>query len=95
MATGMVLMSGGLLPLFDVFSFWSLFMGVLFLLVLLEVPVLNQYLDCIFEMDAILNVVPMDFIEPTVFTPVGSWFERCLLGEAYPNLFEFGIGAFR
>ena len=70
-------------------------MGDLFFLVLLEVPISNQYLDCILKMDVILSVVPMTFVEHAIFAFVSSWFRGHLLGKAYPDLFEFGIRAFR
>ena len=70
-------------------------MGGLFLLVLFEVPFLNQYFDCILEMDVIFSIVPVAFVEPAVFAFVGSWFRGCLSGKAHPILFEFGIYAFR
>ena len=83
------------LPLVDIFGFWSLFTGGLFLLVLFEVPVSNQYFDCILEMDAIFSIVPVAFVEPAVFAFVSSWFRECLSRKAYPSLFEFRIFAFR
>ena len=76
---------GGLLPFFDVFSFWCFFAGALLLLVLFEVHILNQYFDCIFEMNAILGVVPVAFVEPAIFALVGSWFGRCLSRGSAPR----------
>ena len=86
---------GGLLPFFDVFSFWCFFAGALLLLVLFEVPISNQYFDYILEMNEIIGVMPVAFVEPTIFALVGSRLGRCLSKKVHPGLLKFKIGAFK
>ena len=70
-------------------------MDALLLFVLFDVPISNQYFNCILEMNAILSVMPVTFMEPAIFAFVGSQFRRCLSGKAHPGLLKFRIGAFR
>ena len=80
---------GGLLPLFDALGLWRLFADTLFLLlILLEVPVSDNYLDCILEMDAIVGVLIMAFVEPTLLSLVDSVHGGRLARKAHPSLFE-------
>ena len=46
-------------------------------------------------MDVNVDVVIVAFMEPTIFSLVGSGFGGCLSGKAHPNLFEFRVGTLR
>ena len=62
--------------------------GTIFLLILLEVFVSDQYLDGILEMDAVFSVVLVAFVEPTILSLADPGLGRCLEKKAYLGLLE-------
>ena len=81
-----------LLNLFRLLDFLS--RSFLILRKLLQMPVTNKNLDGILQMDAVIGVVPVTFMESAVFCFIRIRPGRQLLWKTDVGLFEFRISTF-